>query len=129
MRQKIAEKMEELASINRYRLFQYTALRKEFPNIPIKEFLEILDTFPLSGIQHSTIEWIWNKILGDPKFKKLRNHHLKVYRESIESAKKYGVWDGVTIKDIIKFMGELEEERGLEYASHHIYFFYRRETK
>ena len=126
IREQIKAKMEELASENRYRQMQYTALRKEFPDIPIKEFLETLETFHLTTAQLSVTNWIWRTSLKDPRFKRLRDWHMRASRDKIKYAKEHGTWDGVTIREIVKYMGELEKERGEEYASNHALLVYLR---
>ena len=126
MRQKIAEKMEELALLDKYRIVHYPALRKAFLDIPLKEFLDLLDSFHLGLMKRGSWEWAWRKTNRQPALKKLRNWHMKKFREVIEYAKKNNVWDGVTLREYIKYMSELEEERGTDYTSTHALIVYNR---
>ena len=129
MRHRIAEKMEELASQNVYRLIQYPALRKEFLEIPLQEFLETLDSFHLGTMKSGSWEWAWKKDCRLPRFKKLRDGHIRIFRDTIKFAKEHDTWDGVTLREYIKYMSELEEERGTDYASNNAIIVYTRNKK
>jgi hypothetical protein len=117
MRNRIARKMEEMASQDKFRLIQYPALRKEFLDILLTKFLELLDSFQLGGMKRGSWEWAWRKGCKDPRFKKLRNSNMRIMRNTIKYAQEHDTWDGVTLREYIKYMTELEEERGTDYAS------------
>jgi len=54
---------------------------------------------------------------------------MKQHNISIKFEKKAKKWDGITNRDIIKYMRELEEEKGFEYARNHYYIVNLREKK